>query len=104
MFGVLLSNNEDKPMITVFATDDLMESINCSQIVRDLAKHIQGGGGGQPFFATAGGKLSEGLAAAEAAAAEEQPGAPEIDAEEDDGTWALGGTWEPASDASIGLA
>ena len=68
LFGVLLSNNEDKPMITVFATDDLMESINCSQIVRDLAKHIQGGGGGQPFFATAGGKLSEGLAAAEAAA------------------------------------
>jgi alanyl-tRNA synthetase len=68
LFGVLLSKTDDKPMITVFATDDLMDSINCSQIVRDLAKHIQGGGGGQPFFATAGGKLSTGLAEAEQAA------------------------------------
>lgn len=68
LFGVLLSKTEDKPMITVFATDDLISDINCNQIVRDLAKHIQGGGGGQPFFATAGGKQAEGLAAAEAAA------------------------------------
>ncbi len=66
--GVFVSNIDDKPMITVFATDDILNNFNASAVVRDLAKHIQGGGGGQPFFATAGGKNLDGLAAAEAAA------------------------------------
>lgn len=53
---------ENKPLLTVMISDDLVKSgINASQIVRNAAKHIQGGGGGQPHFATAGGKNLEGL-------------------------------------------
>ena len=54
---------ENKPLLTVMLSDDLVKDrgLNASQLVRDAAKHIQGGGGGQPHFATAGGKNSEGL-------------------------------------------
>ncbi len=63
LFGVFASVNEDKPMVTVFASDSSVSDykINCGNIVRDLAKLIQGGGGGQPFFASAGGKDSSGM-------------------------------------------
>jgi len=54
---------ENKPMLTLMISDDLVKDheLNASQIIRDAAKHIQGGGGGQPHFATAGGKNLEGL-------------------------------------------
>ncbi len=58
-------NAEQKPMLTVMLTDDLVkDGLNASQIVRDAAKMIKGGGGGQPGFAQAGGKEAEGIAEA----------------------------------------
>ncbi len=54
-----------KPSLTVMLTDKAVESgLNASTLVRDAAKLIQGGGGGQPFLATAGGKEVSGLSAA----------------------------------------
>lgn len=54
-----------KPLLTLMITDDLVATgLNAGQIVKEAAKLIQGGGGGQPFFAQAGGKLTDGLAAA----------------------------------------
>ncbi|MBF1379029.1 MAG: alanine--tRNA ligase [Porphyromonas sp.] len=52
-----------KPNLTLMLSRDLVESKgwNASNILRSAAKHIQGGGGGQPHFATAGGKRVEGL-------------------------------------------
>ncbi len=51
-----------KPLLTVMLTDDLTKSgLNASQIVREAARKIKGGGGGQPGFAQAGGKDAEGL-------------------------------------------
>ena len=65
-FGVLGSLAEGKVTLTVALSDDLVggRGMNATGIVRDLARHIDGGGGGQPFFATAGGKKPEGLQAA----------------------------------------
>jgi alanyl-tRNA synthetase len=56
---------ENKPLLTIMLSDDLVkQGLNAGQIVRETAKHIQGGGGGQPHFATAGGKDVDGLATA----------------------------------------
>src|SRR5690554_538139 len=61
LFGTV---NEGKPMLTAYVSKEIVESkgLNAGQIVRELGKHIQGGGGGQAFFATAGGKNPDGMA------------------------------------------
>ena len=52
-----------KPQISVFIAENVVQSsgLNAGSIVKDLAKEIRGGGGGQPFFATAGGSDASGL-------------------------------------------
>jgi len=51
-----------KPMLMLHLSSALVENgLNAVQIIKGLAKHIQGGGGGQPFFATAGGKWIDGI-------------------------------------------
>lgn len=63
LFLVLACEIEGKPSLTIMVSENLVKerNLNAGIIVRELAKEIQGGGGGQPFFATAGGKDSSGL-------------------------------------------
>lgn len=58
--------DNDKPMLSVMLSDDMVQEhgLNAGQIVREASKLIQGGGGGQPHYATAGGKNVDGLSAA----------------------------------------
>ncbi|MFT6947285.1 MAG: alanyl-tRNA synthetase [Vicingaceae bacterium] len=66
LFLVLASKTGGKPTITILISDELVaeKDWNAGKLVRDLGKHIQGGGGGQAFFATAGGKNAAGIGAA----------------------------------------
>jgi alanyl-tRNA synthetase len=69
-FVLLGSEADGKALLTLALSKDLADKgeLNAGTMIRGLAKHIKGGGGGQPFFATAGGKDPGGLAAALAAA------------------------------------
>ncbi len=59
------SDATEKPMLTIMLGDDIVaKGVNAGKIIREAAKLMQGGGGGQPFFATAGGKNMDGLRAA----------------------------------------
>ena len=63
LFLVLAADMEGKPGLTVMIAENLVKdrNLNAGTIVRELAKEIKGGGGGQPFFATAGGSDVSGL-------------------------------------------
>lgn len=57
---------DGKPMLNIMLSDDMVKDhgLNAGQLVREAAKLMQGGGGGQPHFASAGGKNPDGLSAA----------------------------------------
>ena len=66
LIAVIGSTAGDKPLLTVMLSDDMVKdhNLNAGQMVREAAKLIQGGGGGQPHFASAGGKNIDGITAA----------------------------------------
>jgi alanyl-tRNA synthetase len=61
--GIIGNSENDKCSLSLIISENLVQekNLNASQIIREISSHIQGGGGGQPFFATAGGKRKEGL-------------------------------------------
>jgi alanyl-tRNA synthetase len=63
LFLLFASENEGKALLSCYISKELVEErkLNAGTIVRELGKYIQGGGGGQPFFATAGGKNPAGI-------------------------------------------
>ncbi len=63
LFLLFGAENDGKAILSCYISKNLVESkeLNAGTIVRELGKHIQGGGGGQPFFATAGGKNPDGI-------------------------------------------
>jgi alanyl-tRNA synthetase len=66
LFLLLGTNQNGKALLSCYISKDLVASKNldAGKIIRELGKYIQGGGGGQPFFATAGGKNPDGLSEA----------------------------------------
>ncbi len=72
LFLVLATVTDGKPMLTCYISKELAtdKGLNAGQVVRELGKYIQGGGGGQAFFATAGGKNPDGIAEALSKASE----------------------------------
>ncbi|WP_374175129.1 alanine--tRNA ligase [Flavobacterium tructae] len=66
LFLLLATAEDGKPMLTCYISKELVaeRKLNAGQVVRELGKYIQGGGGGQPFFATAGGKNADGISEA----------------------------------------
>ncbi|GAB5564207.1 MAG: alanine--tRNA ligase [Winogradskyella sp.] len=63
LFALFGADNNGKALLSCYISKNVVaeRELNAGQIVRELGKHIQGGGGGQPFFATAGGKKPEGI-------------------------------------------
>ena len=66
LFLLFAAENDGKAILSCYISKEIVTSknLNAGTIVRELGKHIQGGGGGQPFFATAGGKNPQGIEAA----------------------------------------
>lgn len=66
LFAVIGGESDGKCTLSIIIDEALVKSkdLHAGNMIRSAAKHIQGGGGGQPFFATAGGKKPEGLKAA----------------------------------------
>ncbi|MCM4159554.1 alanine--tRNA ligase [Antarcticibacterium flavum] len=63
LFLLLASEQDGKALLTCYISKELAESkgLHAGKVVKELGKHIQGGGGGQPFFATAGGRNPQGI-------------------------------------------
>jgi alanyl-tRNA synthetase len=63
LYLVLVTANGGKPHLSIIISENLVadKGLNVISIIRNLAKEIQGGGGGQPFYATAGGKNADGI-------------------------------------------
>ena len=63
LFLLFATESEGKALLSCYISKELVESkgLNAGHVVRELGKYIQGGGGGQPFFATAGGKNTDGI-------------------------------------------
>ena len=63
MFILIGAEDNGKALLTCYISKNLVaeKELNAGQVVRELGKLIQGGGGGQPFFATAGGKNPAGI-------------------------------------------
>ena len=63
LYLVFASLNDEKPMLSCYISKELVsqKGLNAATIVRELGKHIDGGGGGQAFYATAGGKNAAGI-------------------------------------------
>ncbi len=70
LIAVLGSKKGNKPLLSCYVSKALAEkgTWQANAIIKEISPHIQGGGGGQPFFATAGGKNPNGIAAALSAA------------------------------------
>jgi alanyl-tRNA synthetase len=70
LIAVLGSKKGNKPLLSCYVSKALAEkgAWQANAIIKEISPHIQGGGGGQPFFATAGGKNPSGIAAALSAA------------------------------------
>ena len=66
LFILFGTEQDGKALLSCYISKELVadKGLNAGQVVRELGKHIQGGGGGQPFFATAGGKNPQGIEAA----------------------------------------
>ncbi len=62
LYFIAGAKNEEKALLTVYISKEITnEILNAGKIVRELGKLIHGGGGGQPFYATAGGKNPSGI-------------------------------------------
>ena len=65
LYFIAGTKNENKALLTVYISKKITnDMLNAGKIVRELGKLIHGGGGGQPFYATAGGKNPSGIKAA----------------------------------------
>ncbi|WP_034041246.1 alanine--tRNA ligase [Wocania ichthyoenteri] len=66
LFLLFATEQNGKALLSCYISKELVASkgLNAGQVVRELGKYIQGGGGGQPFFATAGGKNPDGISEA----------------------------------------
>ena len=64
LFLLFATEQDGKALLSCYISKEVVarKNINAGTIVRELGKYIQGGGGGQPFFATAGGKNPAGIA------------------------------------------